>query len=297
MNLLQYQDECERTKSPQFHGGKVARRVFVDRVGKAILALNMLDEVKKALFYDKQAVGLTVHEYDFTCLTLQIQRLHTNHQLGVDILHAILGKATEDGELLTLLLNSLTHEDQPFDRVNFIEEIGDGFWYDAIALNAVGGTFADTAERNNRKLRARFPDKFSEANAVTRDLPAERKQLETVAKAEDKESDGAMLQRLGTDADLWVREFVKRLQPDQLPLDIDTMRAWFANAIETGRNAEHWSGYSEAFITEFLGYLSGACCELHKVEVPKLKAVFDEFCQRKANDEGEALDIPAFLRC
>jgi hypothetical protein len=59
------------------------------------------------------------------------------------------------------------------------------------------------------------------------------------------ESDGEFLARLGTDGDLWAREFMARvLPPDVLggiPVrdrpDLGTVRAWFANAIEAGRSA------------------------------------------------------------
>lgn len=56
------------------------------------------------------------------------------------------------------------------------------------------------------------------------------------------ETDGEMLARLGTDGEAWAREFLSHVHMD-CPEDeaLDTMRAWFANAIEAGRSA----GYSE----------------------------------------------------
>lgn len=53
-----------------------------------------------------------------------------------------------------------------------------------------------------------------------------------------EESAGAMLARVGTDAQLWAREFV-RLAP---PTDEGTMIGWFANAIEVGRSAGYARG-------------------------------------------------------
>jgi hypothetical protein len=50
---------------------------------------------------------------------------------------------------------------------------------------------------------------------------------------DDEESAGAMLARIGIDAQLWAREFV-RLAP---PTDEGTMIGWFANAIDAGRDA------------------------------------------------------------
>jgi len=45
-----------------------------------------------------------------------------------------------------------------------------------------------------------------------------------------EESGGEMLARLGMDADLWARELCKR----NPILDVDTTRAWLANAIMAG---------------------------------------------------------------
>lgn len=180
MDLSTYQQEAQNTKSPQFYGDKIARRVFIERTLAAIAALQRLDEIKKALFYNKPFNGLEpFDEFDRTCMTLQIHNLAGSPFDGIDLIHAIIGKATEAGELLEALMKSLADNGQKFDGVNFIEEVGDGFWYDAIGLEAVGSTFADAADRNNRKLRARFPNKFTESDAVHRNLDTERQELES----------------------------------------------------------------------------------------------------------------------
>lgn len=178
MDLSKYQSEAQNTKSPQFYGGAVSKRVFIERVYAAIAALQNLDHVKKALFYNKPAVGIAPEEFDPTCFTLQIHKLGATPEQGIDLIHAIVGKATEASELLEAMMVSLSDAGPSLDHVNIIEEIGDGFWYDAIALEAVGSTFENAASRNNRKLRTRFPNRFTEQDALTRDLFAERQQLE-----------------------------------------------------------------------------------------------------------------------
>lgn len=272
MNLMKYQAECQNTKSNKFFGERVSKLFFANAVMTAIEALNRLDAIKKSLFYGKDSKNYPVNgeahanvDSVETCVALQIHRLHDFPQPGLDILHAIIGKATESAELLELLLKSVINN-EPFDRVNFIEEIGDGFWYDGIGLEAVSSNFHDAAGRNNRKLKRRFPDKFKTDDAITRDLDAERAELEdkaidrlestfqtvddiadgkaigvTAACGRDNESAAGMLQRLGTDADLWAREFAKLNTVDiaQAITDegkVDILRAWFANAIEAGRS-------------------------------------------------------------
>jgi hypothetical protein len=179
MNLNVYQAECQRTKSPQFFGHKVARSVFIARALAAVEALRKLDEVKKALFYGKSFDGLvTDNEVELSCYALQLHNLHMTPQGGMDIIHCIIGKATESGELLEALLKSVDHDGQQFDATNFVEEVGDGFWYDGIGLEAVRATFADAASINNAKLRRRFPDKFTESAAINRDVDAERSVLD-----------------------------------------------------------------------------------------------------------------------
>jgi len=60
-----------------------------------------------------------------------------------------------------------------------MEEVGDILWYCAIILKYTGHTFGDAMERNIAKLEKRYPDKFTEEDAVNRDLVSERKELES----------------------------------------------------------------------------------------------------------------------
>lgn len=181
MDLLAYQAEAQRTKSPAFYGNAVSRRIFIERVYEAIAALRLLDEVKKALFYNKQFKGIAPGELELTSNALQLHNMAPTPQQGIDLIHAILGKATESGELLEAMMRSLANNGVPFDTVNFIEEVGDGFWYDAIGLEAIGSSFHYVADLNNRKLRNRYPNKFTENEAIDRNLAAERETLEAPA--------------------------------------------------------------------------------------------------------------------
>lgn len=183
MNLTQYQRETLNTKSDKFYGGKVSRRVFIERVTAVIEATKKLNELKKALFYGREFYGIEPGELEITCNSLQLWNLHSTPQVGVDLLHAIIGKSTEAAELLEAILTPICGVDKPVDHVNILEEIGDGFWYDGIALEALGASFEMVAGMNNAKLRKRFPNKFTEADAINRDLKGERKTLENSAVA------------------------------------------------------------------------------------------------------------------
>jgi len=174
---FEYQTEAQRTKSPKFYGAQVGLAIFRRRLDAAIIALQALDEIKKALFYGKYVPGLTEHGVMTNCLGLDLSAVHPLHPDAVDLVHGIIGKATEAGEGLEALFSALL-ESKPLDRVNIIEEVGDGFWYDAIILTALRSTFDEAQRTNIAKLRARFPEKFTTTAAIDRDLSHERQVLE-----------------------------------------------------------------------------------------------------------------------
>ena len=93
------------------------------------------------------------------------------------LLHAAIGIATESGELLDALKKTMYYG-KPLDMVNVAEEIGDILWYIAIGLDACGSNFEIEMDRVIRKLRVRFPDRFSEQHAEVRDLFSERQALQ-----------------------------------------------------------------------------------------------------------------------
>lgn len=174
---FEYQTEAQRTKSNKFYGAQVGLAIFRRKLDAAIIALQALDEIKKALFYGKYAPGLVEHGILTNCLGLDLSAVHPVHPDAVDIVHGIIGKATEAGEMLEALFSALI-ESKPLDRVNVIEEVGDGLWYDAIILSALRTTFDESQRINIAKLRARFPEKFTTTDAIDRDISHERKVLE-----------------------------------------------------------------------------------------------------------------------
>ena len=173
-----YIAEANVTASNNFHGSRVPLYHFQGALNEAIKALEALDTIKKAIFYGRDLVGLPErHDVVVNCHQLPSRIDNENEKRGELLLHSIIGKATEAGEQLELL-QSVLFGNVPFDEVNFVEEIGDGQWYDAIGLRAVGVTFDECQRRNIAKLRHRFPNAFTEYDANNRDLFGERKILE-----------------------------------------------------------------------------------------------------------------------
>ena len=99
------------------------------------------------------------------------------HLVNQDILHGALGIVTEAAEIADAVKKSIFYG-KPFDLVNLQEEIGDCFWYLAILAKEAGMSFDDIMAQNIAKLKARYPDNFTEHHALNRDLKAERNVLE-----------------------------------------------------------------------------------------------------------------------
>ena len=95
----------------------------------------------------------------------------------MNLLHAAMGISTESGELMDAFKRKLFYGKE-LDVVNVKEEIGDVMWYIAILLRELDLDLEDVLQVNIDKLKARFPDKFTEKDALNRDLDKERNILE-----------------------------------------------------------------------------------------------------------------------
>lgn len=193
MDSNQYQIEAGRTLSGSYHGQKVTMAELKAAAAEVIKAGNRLDRIKKALFYGKgDDIGLTnsigatnAIEAPFLIAGVPIPLLTASltdcERFDVKraevILHMVIGKVTEAAEALEAVTKAMNGE-PPIDRVNLLEEIGDGLWYDANLLTELESDFPTEMRRNNSKLRERFPNNFSEHHAINRDLSAERATLE-----------------------------------------------------------------------------------------------------------------------
>ncbi len=92
--------------------------------------------------------------------------------------HGVMGAVTEAGELMDIVKKSKIYG-KKFDKIHMIEEIGDLMWYLAILCDDLGISFEKVWDKNIKKLKVRYPDKFSKKNAIKRDLQEERKKLES----------------------------------------------------------------------------------------------------------------------
>jgi NTP pyrophosphatase (non-canonical NTP hydrolase) len=166
---VSYEHLALRTVSPGFHPNELQTSELFYRIHQVVEACQALDKVKKTLFYGKpyeQPTPIPDTHLDIGSLS----------QAEIDILHGAIGLATEAGEMMEIAAQMLFSWDD-IDLIHLQEEMGDVFWYLALLACRCGRNFTEIQEQNLAKLQARYPEKFTEAAALTRDLDAERKVL------------------------------------------------------------------------------------------------------------------------
>lgn len=159
----------ERLSSPSLQKDLIESLAKMDEVTKK------LDLLKKQIFYGKLPPG-HVSETDKTAEL--VFDSSTIDDKTIRLLHATIGVASESGEIVEALSKGL--KAGKLDEVNFAEEVGDIFWYLAIASSALQVTFSTIWKINIKKLAKRFGGKFSEFFAQNRQLEKEREILEEI---------------------------------------------------------------------------------------------------------------------
>jgi len=104
--------------------------------------------------------------------------LNDNLREGLsDELHMVMGISTEAVELLDAYKKHFAYGKE-LDVVNVGEEIADIMWYISNLCRIKGINLEEMLQRNIDKLKARYPDKFSQEKALNRNLDKERDILE-----------------------------------------------------------------------------------------------------------------------
>lgn len=95
----------------------------------------------------------------------------------IRLLHGAMGLCTESAELLDMLKKHIFYG-KPLDLVNAKEEVGDNQWYAGLIIDILRTTMDEVLTVNINKLKARYPEKFTQFHAENRDLDKERSILE-----------------------------------------------------------------------------------------------------------------------
>lgn len=169
-----YQAEADKTCSIHFNPQNVNledfRRVLKQFVGLA----NILNLYKKLLFRGVEPSAINMPEVEYGD-SLAGDGGHIAFDL-IDLVHGIIGDATESGETVEILLDIL--DGKLPDRVNVVEEAGDKRWYINRMLRWADVTDLECERINIDKLHGRHGSAFDIFKDANRDLQAERAKLE-----------------------------------------------------------------------------------------------------------------------
>jgi hypothetical protein len=185
MDLEQYKKDAIRTES-QIDEIKVNAKMLINVLALYISAGQMLDQVKKRVFYGKEYDGdnfnhayLTIRDAveDIAGVPLSGELYEDTVDFDPRVFHAIVGIATESTELCEALYDTLLCRKE-MDIVNLLEESFDVDWYQFILMDALGGDLEETWKTGIAKLKKRYPEKFTNENAINRDIESERQILE-----------------------------------------------------------------------------------------------------------------------
>lgn len=83
------------------------------------------------------------------------------------LLDAAAGLSEEAGEVLGTI-RKYRFQDRPLDREAITRELGDALWCLSTVASSLGLSLGDVAHKNIEKLRQRFPDGFTSADAIAR---------------------------------------------------------------------------------------------------------------------------------
>ena len=114
---------------------------------------------------------MTPNEYQFnasrTCKPNYEKLSNTLRPMEQHVLHAHMGISSEAGELGDCIKRHFIYG-QPLDNINLVEECGDLLWYISLMLSACGSTMEQAMQENISKLKIRYPEKFTEQDALER---------------------------------------------------------------------------------------------------------------------------------
>lgn len=97
-----------------------------------------------------------------------VHGLFCKRHRGADgLLHASIGIAGEAGELLDSIKKYWVYG-KPLDSENLIEELGDIEFYMQAMRTLLSVSREEVLEANITKLRKRYPDGYTDANAIER---------------------------------------------------------------------------------------------------------------------------------
>lgn len=94
-----------------------------------------------------------------------------------DLIHGAIGCGTEAGEIQNVIKKAIFYK-RPIKKWDLVEEIGDMFWYLGLLCRTLDISFEEVMEMNIKKLRQRYPEKFTMEAEQNRDYKKEQEAVE-----------------------------------------------------------------------------------------------------------------------
>ena len=105
---------------------------------------------------------MQMNEYQKAAARTMNPKLYPEQQVN----HALHGMSGEIGEIHSLYQK--TYQGHPIEFDHMKKELGDLLWFISEYCTAVGWTLEDVAQMNIDKLKARYPEGFSEDKSLHR---------------------------------------------------------------------------------------------------------------------------------
>ena len=106
---------------------------------------------------------MTINEYQTLAMTTLNPQLSRKDVL----INSVMGLCGESGEAIDIVKKWLA-QGHPLDKAHLARELGDIAWYLAEAATALDIPLEDILQANIDKLKARYPDGFSEERSLGR---------------------------------------------------------------------------------------------------------------------------------
>lgn len=156
--LNDYLKESARTAAGEAHFDNVHPGSLQDDFNAFMADADFLDAAKKSIFYNREYLYEGNEDGEITL----------DNYFDQDVIHAILGIATESAELVEVL----TKPGEEY-RAKLMDEAGDCLFYLAMLFRSLNTTFEEVADLNIQKLKVRFPNGFDQDKAIRRDTSKE----------------------------------------------------------------------------------------------------------------------------
>lgn len=185
MEIKEYQKKVLRTDVEDYSGFQkrlLENKITVHGAIKGfMISSGTLDLMKKRLAYDAQPDKMFRADAQHSAIIqnfnnpIFLDKIAESTELS-QLFHYVIGMITETNELMVALAKGAITG--TLDKVNVGEEIGDVQFYANAAVERLSLDMETILDNNVAKLEHRYPIKFSEENAINRDLEKERTILE-----------------------------------------------------------------------------------------------------------------------